>query len=1095
MPPANDNFADAEVISGASGSVGPITIDDATTEVGEPTGSNVVGGIHQSIWFEWTCPADASYAFDTHGSTGAFTGVDTTLAVWTGATLGALVEVASNDDDPSGLFEYTSRVVFDATAGTVYRIQVGTYADGITGGVLLHWGSPTPPPPPETSGEITGTGPSDTCDTAWTLTSIDGIARIDNTGAGSSSPDVFSDYGFSATTNRMWFKYTAPRKGLFQASALLDGAGSIEDLDIGIWVGSCADPVSPDEHPTAGPNFDDFGTPLTWSGVAYEFVAPYDPPDDQPVDYSLELGQSAWVVIGSRTGMTPGRFRLWWRLRTETLTDRFDNWPSGLDVIEASARLQYDYIRHNDQDWQVCQDSSDIVAFRGSTPVAFPALDASVTQRPYATLASDGTTLWCVAVEKATVDNPFYCIGSWPGFFPAIIYDVDYLTWSPMRVAVFRYDATGDTWVRDGMIDAATSNSGETIFGDYEGDWFQPRAAAHPSRPDVLYVCWGEEGHQGAAVHRSTFEPGGTGGCADLWCNRLVLAAFGASAPFGEVELFADRIVDSSAALDDPYHLGQSIQYATDNLEILSGTQTRLFLSPTWQAGGDPLGGRYDPTITEAQLRCHTVNDDGTLALQQTITYEKPLATGWQDDASMLYEFAVEPIPHEGRKVGGPPVQSGSNWWNKPGLFTDEDPGGGGVTLDGFVAHHYAWITYQAVNGATLKNPDLGPAMTAGFENVGIWGVVYDVGDFFDFGVRLAGQAAALGAQHVIVDAEFVMFNTRPLGAAPIIEGLRSGGWSGPVCLSTLGSPTDPESFDYVMDIRSFLDTGGAILPQAYFNEFPEYVPVNCVTYWQRMGVPPDRLNLTIATYTGALGDISGAEWVGLLAAADAMTNYSIYLAETTSEADLVGLDALSGTSPTTSMPAQETLSNLTRIAIRWNGVHGSDVPDPALIAYQGATDLSGPFIFYDGSGATAVVGIQAAGGAGLSTHGQLIWTDRFSQTWLINTAGSTTRYAVFFFDRRCTNSWVQREVPWRLHPALGGQLHTTQLPRHLHWDETLDTIRIAGGASDFVTSSVYMGTAHMKIRRLGQICKIGPLLERVTTHGLHIWQRYSCRG
>jgi hypothetical protein len=71
-------------------------------------------------------PAD----FRTAGSS-----FDTFLAVYTGTTLAGLTEVASNDND--GALS-TSRVVFPATAGTVYRIQI-TGVAGAAGATALRW--------------------------------------------------------------------------------------------------------------------------------------------------------------------------------------------------------------------------------------------------------------------------------------------------------------------------------------------------------------------------------------------------------------------------------------------------------------------------------------------------------------------------------------------------------------------------------------------------------------------------------------------------------------------------------------------------------------------------------------------------------------------------------------------------------------------------------------------------------------------------------------------------------------------------------------------------------------------------------------------
>jgi uncharacterized delta-60 repeat protein/uncharacterized repeat protein (TIGR01451 family) len=90
--PANDNFASAEVISG---SWGMATNDNstATGEFGEPSHAGSLAT--HSIWYQFIAPLDGEVALDTYGSA---LGLDTVLAVYTGATLPTLNQVAANDD-------------------------------------------------------------------------------------------------------------------------------------------------------------------------------------------------------------------------------------------------------------------------------------------------------------------------------------------------------------------------------------------------------------------------------------------------------------------------------------------------------------------------------------------------------------------------------------------------------------------------------------------------------------------------------------------------------------------------------------------------------------------------------------------------------------------------------------------------------------------------------------------------------------------------------------------------------------------------------------------------------------------------------------
>ena len=128
-PPANNDFANAQIISGCFGSVAG-TNAGATKEPGEPNHPADPGGA--SVWYQWQASENSSVTIDTAGSD-----YDTLLAVYTGNSVGGLTLVASNDDEtpPTVL---TSKVVFNAVSGTVYRIAVDGFG-GETGNITLNW--------------------------------------------------------------------------------------------------------------------------------------------------------------------------------------------------------------------------------------------------------------------------------------------------------------------------------------------------------------------------------------------------------------------------------------------------------------------------------------------------------------------------------------------------------------------------------------------------------------------------------------------------------------------------------------------------------------------------------------------------------------------------------------------------------------------------------------------------------------------------------------------------------------------------------------------------------------------------------------------
>lgn len=118
--PQNDLFENASVIAGTSLSVGGFNLN-ATEEVGEPNHAGNVGG--KSSWWRWTAPSNGQVIIDTSGSD-----FDTLLGVYTGNSLGTLIEVDSNNNYTSP--DLASQVAFTGTAGTEYYIAIDGFNDG-----------------------------------------------------------------------------------------------------------------------------------------------------------------------------------------------------------------------------------------------------------------------------------------------------------------------------------------------------------------------------------------------------------------------------------------------------------------------------------------------------------------------------------------------------------------------------------------------------------------------------------------------------------------------------------------------------------------------------------------------------------------------------------------------------------------------------------------------------------------------------------------------------------------------------------------------------------------------------------------------------
>lgn len=140
MPPANDNWASATVITG-SGNHTTGTNIGATAEGSEPANNG------KTVWFKWTCGTTQPTAFFTiyDSTAGAVSDprLKTVLQVFTGASVGALTEEtyfgSQNWKQRYGNWEFGSYVVINAISGTTYYIRVDGVA-GAEGNFSLSWG-------------------------------------------------------------------------------------------------------------------------------------------------------------------------------------------------------------------------------------------------------------------------------------------------------------------------------------------------------------------------------------------------------------------------------------------------------------------------------------------------------------------------------------------------------------------------------------------------------------------------------------------------------------------------------------------------------------------------------------------------------------------------------------------------------------------------------------------------------------------------------------------------------------------------------------------------------------------------------------------
>ena len=129
--PTNDDFANAETITGASGALKETT-DGATGEVDEPDWTDSGDGPFNSVWYSWTAPSDAPAQFNVCAPD-----FDAFVVVATGTGLSDLAFVAGS----LGSCVDGGGAVFSAESGTQYFVTV----DGASssGPFKLTWQRPT----------------------------------------------------------------------------------------------------------------------------------------------------------------------------------------------------------------------------------------------------------------------------------------------------------------------------------------------------------------------------------------------------------------------------------------------------------------------------------------------------------------------------------------------------------------------------------------------------------------------------------------------------------------------------------------------------------------------------------------------------------------------------------------------------------------------------------------------------------------------------------------------------------------------------------------------------------------------------------------
>lgn len=185
---ANDNFANAQAISGASGVATGQNIG-ATIESGETWIYN------HSIWYRWTAPINGRYTMNTLGST-----FNTNMYAASGVTLAGLTQLASCGAtvlSATASGPATSTITFDADAGVAYYICVGGDTDPDEGEATLNWTL------------VQARAANDNFVNAQPIGGASGNLTSQNIGTGTESGETW------IYCHTVWYLWTAPANGVY----------------------------------------------------------------------------------------------------------------------------------------------------------------------------------------------------------------------------------------------------------------------------------------------------------------------------------------------------------------------------------------------------------------------------------------------------------------------------------------------------------------------------------------------------------------------------------------------------------------------------------------------------------------------------------------------------------------------------------------------------------------------------------------------------------------------------------------------------------------------------------------------------------------
>ncbi len=366
--PANDDFAQAVTMSGASWSTTGVTTD-GTAEPDEPSPVLSGGGAGFSVWWRWTAPSSGLVRATTAGSA-----ISTVLAVYTGATLGTLLSVAFDQDNG---WNATGAVNFTAVAGTTYYFQVD--AQGRQEGVVNLALAPASRPSNDNFADrlALATNGSVAAGTVSGATTEAGEPTIPGAQGGHS----------------VWFEWTAPAGG----TAFFRVTAASFDPAFGLYLGGSLAALTPNVTGGSGQPSQNGATFLVAypvnKGTKYEIRVDGNPGDDgdflvsvsMPPPSSNDAFAARAVVAGAvvhtvanNEGATSeagepahagaaARHSIWWEWTAPSTG------PVGMDTIGSTAQARFAVYTGNALNALVPVASATVPFPSGSSAVSFPA--------------------------------------------------------------------------------------------------------------------------------------------------------------------------------------------------------------------------------------------------------------------------------------------------------------------------------------------------------------------------------------------------------------------------------------------------------------------------------------------------------------------------------------------------------------------------------------------------------------------------------------------------------------------------------------------------------------------------------------------------